>query len=506
MRIAVLIWKAHLKTAYNALRQDIRVKITWLIALTFDVVVGSWSMHQLLEQVAQWQAAGSTVLEARLWLLCSGAWGGISFFTILSTITLGFGNDQSLLLVTLPIPPAVRFRALYGLMFFEGIGNWLLLESIVIGVPLVVSLGWQALTWLVLLLLGVTVVTWMSIVATLLVMRYVLPHLRKALWIALVGSTGIVIAWLAIHTIRLTLPMLFLPVAAPGPVSLVFVVLFVLTVGPLAGGVGRLYLEAFHSMEGRSGSHAVVNLPAMRALSKLFGRYRNLMGALLFKGVLNQSRNVFTWGRLVIVLVCIAIFPLVRTFLASYRFSDMLLVIVYSSGVAILAIIEYAAYAISSEGSRLNLYLVAPLDMAAYLRARLVVFLIPALFVGLALSMVFSMWAGFTAFETVSALLIVALILIGYITFIAWGSAWDEDLNLAAEGMMQVLSQEELPVTPRRLQLLGLSLSLVAAMFLLVWKLPVLLSMPALVLLDGIVLAVGRRFSRAYLRRLISGD
>jgi hypothetical protein len=152
MSIALLIWKAHLKTAYNALRQDTRVKITRLIALTFDAVVGSWFVHQLLEQVSQWQAAGSTMLEARLWLLCSGAWGAICFFTILSTITLGFGNDQSLLLVTLPIPPAARFRALYGLMFFEGIGNWLLLESIVVGVPLVVSLGWQALTWLVLLL------------------------------------------------------------------------------------------------------------------------------------------------------------------------------------------------------------------------------------------------------------------------------------------------------------------------------------------------------------------
>jgi hypothetical protein len=506
MSIALLIWKAHLKTAYNALRQDIRVKITWLIALTFDVVVGSWSVHQLTEQVSQWQAAGSTVLEARLWLLCSGAWGAISFFTTLSTITLGFGNDQSLLLMTLPIPPAARFRALYGLMFFEGIGNWLLLESIVVGVPLVVSLGWQALTWLVLLLLGVTVVTWITMVATLLVMRFILPHLRKALLIVLASGAGIVIVWLVIHIIRLTSPMLFLPIAAPGPVSLVFMVLLVLSVGPLAGGVGGLYLEAFHSMEGRSGSHAVVNLPGMRALSKLFGRYRNLTGALLFKGVLNQSRNVFTWARLVIVLVCIAIFPLVRTFLASYRFSDMLLVIVYSSGVAIMVIIEYAAYAISSEGSRLNLYLAAPLDMAAYLRARLVVFLIPVLFVGLTLSMVFSLWAGLTAVETGIAMLTVALILTGYTTFIVWGSAWDEDLNLTAEGMMQVLSQEELPVTPRRMQLLGLSLSLIAAMFLLVWKLPGMLSMPAIVLVDGIVLAVGWRFSRAYLRRLISGD
>jgi len=100
----------------------------------------------------------------------------------------------------------------------------------------------------------------------------------------------------------------------------------------------------------------------------------------------------------------------------------------------------------------------------------------------------------------------VILILIGYTTFIVWGSAWDEDLNLASEGMMQVLTQEELPFTPRRLQLLGLSLILIAGMLLLVWKLPVLLSMPVLVLLDGIMIAVGWRFSYWHVRELVIGD
>jgi hypothetical protein len=227
MRTGLLIWKAHLRSAYRALRQDSRTRIAWCIALTFDLVVGLWSIHQLLASVAQWQAGGPSVLEARLWLLCLGAWGGISLFTILSTMTFGFGSDQPRLLVTLPISPAARFRALYGLMFFEGIGNWLLLESVVIGIPLTIVLGWQALSWLTLLLPGVAVALSISIVATLLVIRYVLPHFQKALLIALASSAGLVIVFLAIHTLRLTLHVPSLPTPAPGLVSLLFVLVLV---------------------------------------------------------------------------------------------------------------------------------------------------------------------------------------------------------------------------------------------------------------------------------------
>lgn len=505
MKMVLPVWIAHLRSAYSALRQDARTRVAWFIALTFDVAAGFWSIHQLLNWVSQWHVAGSPVLNAHLWLLCLGAWGGISFFTILSIVTLGFGNDQSLLLMTLPIPPAARFRALYGLMFSEGIGNWLLLESVVVGVPLVVILGWQALAWLALLLAGVAFVAWVSIVATLLAMRYVLPNLKRALFIILVFSIGIAVVYQVVHLAGITLHTPSLAVLpTPTLVSLLFVILLVLLTGPLAGSAGKLYLAAFHSTEGRSSSHTVVNLPGMRALSKLLGRYRGLLGALLLKGVLNQSRNVFTWARLVIVLVCVAIFPLVRTFLAPYRLSGVVLVVAYSSGVAILAIVEYAAYAISSEGSRLNLYLAAPLGVAAYLRARLVVFLIPMLSIGLLLGLVFAWWTGLTAFETVLAMLTVALVLTGYTTFIVWGSAWDEDLSLTAEGMMQVLLQEELPFTPRRLQLLGMSLPLIAAMFLLVWKLPGMPSMAALALLDGMVLVLGWHLSYIHLRGLVT--
>ncbi len=503
MKIPLLIWKTHLRSAYSAVRQDTRTKIAWFVALSLDLAVGLWAIRQLLDRVSQWQVAGPSVLEARLWLLCSGAWGGICLFTILSTITLGFGNDQPRLLMTLPIPPDARFRALYGLMFFEGIGNWLLLEIVMMGVPLVIKLGWGALSWLMVLLPGIAVAVWISMVVTLLVIRYVLPHPQKTLLIALASCTGSGMVFLAIHTMGITLYMPLLLMPAPGLVSLLFVILLVLVVGPLAGGVGKLYLEAFHSMEGRSRSHAVVNLPGIQTLSKLPGRYRSLTGALLVKGVLNQSRNAFTWARLLIVLLFIALFPLARMFLVAYQFSNLQLVVVYSAGVAMLAIIEYAAYAISSEGSRLSLYLVTPLDITMYLRARLTVFLIPVLFVGLTLSLAFSWWIGLPVIELVQIVLIVTLILIGYTAFIVWGSAWDEDLNLAAEGVMPMLLQEEAPITPRRLQLLGLSLVFIVAMFLLVWKLPVFLSMPALVLLDGMVIVVGWRFSEAHLHSLL---
>ncbi len=204
------------------------------------------------------------------------------------------------------------------------------------------------------------------------------------------------------------------------------------------------------------------------------------------------------------LLVCIALLPFARALLAPYGFSNLLLVMIYSSGLAILAIIEYATYAISSEGARLGIYLVAPLKMATYLRARLTVFLIPVLFVGVTLSLAFSWWIGLSTIEAVQVVVITTLILIGYTTFIVWGSTWDVDLNLVSEGMMQVLMQEELPMTPRRLQLLGLSFLLIGVMFLLVWKLPVSLSMLVLVFVDGLVLILGWRFGSTQLRSLIS--
>ncbi len=503
MKTAMIIWNVHLKSAFRSMRNDTRTKVAWFFALSLDCGLGLWSINQLLAHLAQWHVAGSAVLEAHLWLLFSSAWLGIGLFAALSTMTLGFGGDQSRLLMTLPISPAVRFRALYGLMFFEGIGNWLMLAVVVIGIPLIIVLGWQAFIWLLLLLLGVTIAVWMSLVVTLIVLRYVLPYLKKAFLSSVVMCVVMGIVYMALDLVGITSRLSVLSTQAPLLVSLLCVIMLVLVAGPFAGCTGKLYEEAFHEMEGLSRSRIVINVPGVRLLSKLLRRYRNLMGALLVKGLLNQSRNMFTWGRVVIILVCIALFPLIRTFLVPFGFSRLLLAVFYTSGVAILAIVDYAPYAISSEGSRLIFYLVAMTDKTTYLRSRLMVLLIAALVVGLTISLVMSWWIGLSIIELAQSVIMVSLIVITYTAFSVCGSAWDEDLNLSSEGMMPVISQEELPFTPRRLQLLGLSFLLLGTMFLLVWKLPVPLSVPALILLDAIVLILGWHFSNAQIRGLI---
>jgi hypothetical protein len=504
MKTVLIIWGAHLKSACSALRNDSRTKIAWFFTLIVDCGMGLWSINQLLAHMSQWQAAGSGVLESHLWLLFSGAWIGIGLFAALSTMSLGFGGDQPRLLMTLPIFAASRFRALYGLMLFEGIGNWLMLSLVVIGIPLIIVLGWQAFVWLLLLILGVMIIVWMSIVATLMVFRYVLPNLKKAFLISLVMCVVLGSVYIALLLVGITSRLSVLSTPAPLLMNGLCVILLVLVVCPFAAFTGKLYEVAFHEMEGRSRSRIVMNVPGVRLLIRLLRLYRNLTGALLVRGLLNQSRNVFTWGRVVIILVCIALFPLIRTLLVPFGFSNMLVAVVYASGVSILAIIDYAPYAVSSEGSRLVYYLVTTTSFKAYLRSRLLVFLIAALLVGLTISFVLSWWIRLSIIELAQTLILVCLIAIAYTTFCVCGSAWDEDLNLVSEGMMPVIAQEELPFTTRRLQLLGLSFLLIGMVFLLVWKLPVPLSMTALMLLDTIVLISGWRFSNAQIQGLLN--
>ncbi len=181
MKQAALIWRAHLISNLGALRSDTRARVTWLIALAVDLGIGSWSMHSLLDNLAKWQAVGEASLTSHLWLLFAGIWAGIAAFSAISTLQQGFGGDQPMLLMTMPLAPPLRFRALYGLVLGEGIGNWLLLASIVAGVPMLIVLRWMALTWLLLLVTGMAVTACIALLVTFLVIANALPNLRKTL-------------------------------------------------------------------------------------------------------------------------------------------------------------------------------------------------------------------------------------------------------------------------------------------------------------------------------------
>ena len=204
------------------------------------------------------------------------------------------------------------------------------------------------------------------------------------------------------------------------------------------------------------------------------------------------------------LIILLALFSPLRSQLSALHLSDTLQVALYASCVAFLALIEYAPYAIGSEGARLALYLVAPFDIAVYLRARLLAFLCPALLIGWLSAIFLSIEIHLHMLSLLAGMALLSLLLTGYIAFTVLGSAFDADLTQVAEDGMQALVLEEFPGTPRRLQLLGLTVLLFGSMLILCWKLPLVVVLPLLVTLDTVLLVVGWRAGRAYLTRLES--
>lgn len=220
------------------------------------------------------------------------------------------------------------------------------------------------------------------------------------------------------------------------------------------------------------------------------------------KGLLQQSRNLFTWLRLLILAVLISLFPVVRSGLDALSLTPLLQATLYAAGIDLLALLEYAPYALGSEGVRLALYLVAPLEPAAFLRARLCSYLLPALLIGWFSVPLLGIWTGLSLPAFLLALTLLTLILAGFITLAVLGSTLDADLTRGAEESMDILLLEEFPITTRRLQLLGLTRLLFGIMLLICWKLPTPTALFALVCLDILLLTVGLRAGTRYLTRL----
>src|SRR5579871_2816296 len=260
MNSVFTLWHAQWISIGGALRQDTRARMTWAIALLVDIAAGFWTFSALSGNLARWQTVGQSVLVSNLSLLWLYTWIGIGLFAVIAVVSQGFSNDQAILLMSLPLSPAARFRSLYGLVVFTGVGNWIVLTNIVMGFSLGTKLGWQALFWLLLLDMGVATTICMSMIATLLVIRFVLPHLKRA-FIALVtisASAGAVFLLLygSHSSPHITFPVQLLP-ALTGAFC---VLLLLLVLGPLAAPTGKLYQNAFYAMEGRSARRTALML------------------------------------------------------------------------------------------------------------------------------------------------------------------------------------------------------------------------------------------------------
>lgn len=522
MSISRTLWRIQLVSIRNAGRYDSRMRFAFVFVLPFDLAIGGWSGSQLMTRIAQWQALGPAAVSSGLWSICLLTWSGISFIAALEILQQGLGNDASHLLFTLPIAPTTRFRAQFGMFFINRLWNWIILEVGITGAVMCLKLGWlQALTWLALLQLGVACTVYATMVALMLCARYILPReqakprIARSIILVLLVTLAIVAflhpQWYAfmphvpssiaaaasgIYAAKQVLLM-------PGFASALFALLLLLALGPLARWAGNLYVASFLVTQRWDRSRKAILIPGVGLLSRLLAQQRTLVGALFIKDLLSQSRNFLFWMRLAFILLVLVFFQQLHSLIAAHGFSDTLFAIGYASALALLISLEQAPNALSGEGNRLSLYLTAPLTSTAILRAKLFTFLLPTMVVGLATDLLVGWSMGFSMITTAYSAIVVALIILACIVLPVLGSAWDIHLNLAVEGTIQMVLQEETAITLKRVLLLNLSLVLLALSFLLVWKFPPLFAITALSLLDLAILPGMLQFSRVYLRYLL---
>jgi len=210
--------------------------------------------------------------------------------------------------------------------------------------------------------------------------------------------------------------------------------------------------------------------------------------------------------RLATIAVALLFFQLFRSILTTHGFSDAVFVVGYASFLALITSLEPAPNAISSEGNRLTLYLTAPSTRSALLRAKLLTFLLPAVLVGLSTDLLVSWSIGLPIGVVACTAIAVPLAIIPCIALPVLGSTWELNLDLAVEGTVQALLQEEVAITPKRILLLNLTLVLFALLFFIVWKLPPMLAIAVLLFLDIAILALLFQWSRIYLRQLMRGE
>lgn len=489
---ASTIWGLHLNMAYRALLRDVQAQIGLLVLAGVAVGVGLWSAGNLAARVTSWEAAGAEVLTLRLWLLCAGAWAGVSFFALLGTVHKGMSDEGALLLLTLPLTPATRFRALFGLLFVEHLGSLVLLTGIALGA----ALGSTAVPWLALLLVGLALSVALTMIGTLFVIRYLLAHRGRLLG----GGVALALALSGLGAVALMMDASRLPSPSVAAVGLGAGLLLVL--GPLAGRFGMLYLAACSTVQGWDRSRRARTLPGMGWASSLFERHRGVTGAMVSAGLLRRSRSPLTVPRFLMLPLYLAVFPWVQGRAAALGLEPWLVVSSSAAFLTLFLLLDSDPSPIGSEGERLKLYLLAPLSFAAILRAKAVSVAGPMLLFAAGVAVGLGAWAGLLLSALARALLATLLTLIAPLALVTWGSAWDEDLNQSVEGAAQTLIHEEAPLTPRRLALFNGVAMLLTLALLLLWKLPLMASLPGLGGVSAVVGWLSWRFAHRCLRAL----
>lgn len=501
--LRVVTW-FHLIAGWNGWQQDLRTRVTVGIQLALVIGLSASGALWLLHQLTGWQLAGADILYANLWAMVLLLWGMLGVFALLGALQAGFGSDEAQLLMTLPVAPAAHFRILFGLVLIEQSGFLVILFTLGAGIPLFLTLGSAGLGWLLLIVLGGAVAIWLALMGLILLLRYGLPQPRRLLWPLLLGLILVEGLMLLVGADALWAtddggwP-------SPLPVTLTILALLGAVLGPLADWCGRQYVAAFQVLEGRGSGRPAFTLPGMRSLIAPLLRRRTLTASLLARAILEQNRHSLALPRLAVLPVYLLLFGLLRPRLHALGFSEASAAAAAGALMGGLILVEYGlAYALSGEGARLALYLTAPLRTGNLLRAKLLAVLPPVMLIGWLA--VIAMAAGTTAStaELILAVGTTTFFLIGVTGFVVWAGAGDVDLSALPNGNAEALLQEELPVTPRRLQLLGLSFVILAAGIGLLWWLPPVQVLAVAGIVCGVLLWIGWRLAQSGMKALVA--
>jgi hypothetical protein len=435
---ALPILRARSRELRNGWR-DGRRRAMLLFALAVNLALGIWGSDRLAPALDRWQASGE--LGRGLGLLCLAAWSATAAMGLFAVRDQGFG-DRARLLFTLPVPPAARVRALAGLCALQLVSGFGVTLLFLLG-TLARKLGIHALSWILLLLGG----------------------MGGALWAVLALQMAFTARRVAVF--------------------------------PL----GRLYEAAFFAEE--AGGSRARPRRLLRRLVRPLSRWRGPAGALLVREALIRGRHWLEWLRAGLFAAGLLLgFPALHRVLAARGLAGPLVLVGAVAATALFYVFDGSSSPLGAEGSRLLLFLTAPLGLGALLRAKLLVLLAPLLLGGSMAVAVLAALGGFSAAETGWTLAAAGLVLAGTAAVFSLGSAWDADLDVEIESGMRGYVQENAPMSATRMALFGLASLAVAAELWLLWRLAPVPGLLAVAACDGLLLAALSRPAASALRRL----
>lgn len=467
------------------------VRIT--LAALWILVSFTW----LLTRIDAWHDADGNVFYQRMLTLTLFTVTGIAALTALNMVQVGISGDEALTWLLLPITPADRFRvALVRVMFArDGV---LALASVLSSVAAIALFD---LVWAVAILiagfLGVIAGAAGAVAGVCLwsAGRGFARWLVSVPMLAVVAAPGTML-W---SGTVLALPPL---VVAIGSVALTGVLL-ASTTGRGATQLGTAYVRAVQLANAPGFPRAARQIVGVRMLTRVLGRHRTPVAAMIAKDLLVQSRDWFFSLRLVVFLVSLPIFLQLRQLDAVSDWPVVSTLAIFAAVLTTYSLIDTSPSPIGGEGERLNLWIVAPATHSDLLAAKLAVFLLPLLVQGVGMVALIGWWIGLARTELVIAMTLAVLLATGPVTFIVLGSALDLRLDVPLESGMPTTMHEHAPHTPQRLWLLNISAVIVGLMAFVVWRVPAAGAVPILIAIDALVVMVTWIAARRFLTRLV---